>query len=90
MAKEIRNTLVPSDQMWALVELAKQKSGFTDFDLARAAKVSDRTVRNDRKNPSGMTVERFLAYLSYIMTVEDIYESICEILSEKLSQQRES
>lgn len=90
MAKEIRSTLVPSDQMWALVELAKQKSGFTDFDLARSAGVSDRTVRNDRKNPSKMTVERFLAYLSYIMTVEDIYEAICEILSEKLAQQRES
>lgn len=50
--------------IWQTVEHGLIESGMSDSDLARAANVTSRTVRNDRVHPEKMPVGRLLKYLS--------------------------
>ena len=82
----VNSVVQPADHIWATVELMKSKLDLTDADLAEVAGVSDRTVRSDRENPSKIPISRLMAYLSIITTPIELYDAICDIVSENLSR----
>lgn len=84
MASKLKHSISSSDKIWSIVELVKQKRDLTDLDLAKAAEVSDRTVRNDRMNPDKIPVGRLLRYLSFIMTDNDVLDAIYEVAEESV------
>lgn len=84
MSSKLRHSISSSDKIWSIVELVKQKRDLTDWDLAKAAEVSDRTVRNDRTNPDKIPVGRLLRYLSFIMTDTDVLDAIYEVVEESI------
>ena len=84
MSSRLKHSISSSDKIWSIVELVKQKRDLTDWDLAKAAEVSDRTVRNDRTNPDKIPVGRLLRYLSFIMTDTDVLDAIYEVIEESI------
>lgn len=84
MSSRLKRSISSSDKIWSIVELVKQKRDLTDWDLAKAAEVSDRTVRNDRMNPEKIPVGRLLRYLSFIMTDNDVLDAIYEVAEESV------
>lgn len=84
MSSRLKHSISSSDKIWSIVELVKQKRDLTDWDLAKAAEVSDRTVRNDRTNPEKIPVGRLLRYLSFIMTDTDVLDAIYEVVEESI------
>lgn len=84
MSSRLKHSISSSDKIWSIVELVKQKRDLTDWDLAKAAEVSDRTVRNDRTNPDKIPVGRLLRYLSFIMTDTDVLDAIYEVAEESI------
>ena len=84
MSSKLKHSISSSDKIWSIVELVKRKRDLTDWDLAKAAEVSDRTVRNDRMNPDKIPVGRLLRYLSFIMTDTDVLDAIYETVEESI------
>ena len=84
MSGRLKHSISSSDKIWSIVELVKQKRDLTDWDLAKAAEVSDRTVRNDRMNPEKIPVGRLLRYLSFIMTDTEVLDAIYEVAEESV------
>ena len=83
---KIHSAITPADKLWMLIEVMKKKTGLTDTELALAARTTTRTVRNDRKNPAKMTAERMLAYMSYVLHIDDVCSAISNRMSEKLPE----
>ena len=77
--------------IWQAVEHGLIESKMSDSDIARAADVTSRTVRNDRIHPEKMPVGRLLKYLSAMFGDELIPDLLLSaVLKRCLSEERKS
>ena len=75
--------------IWQAVEHGIVESRMSDSDLARAADVTSRTVRNDRVHPEKIPVGRLLKYLSAMFGDEIIPNLLSSaVLEHCLSDER--
>lgn len=77
--------------IWQAIEHGLIESRMSDSDIARAADVSSRTVRNDRAYPEKIPVGRLLKYLSAMFGNEIIPDLLSSaVLNRCLSDERKS
>lgn len=71
-----RTHIPPPRKLWSVVEMLKARYGLDDEQLGARAKVTARTVRNDRTNPGNIPLERLLRYLGIELTGNELVAAV--------------
>lgn len=71
-----RTHIPPARKLWSIVEMLKARYSMDDEKLAATARVTTRTLRNDRANPDNIPLERLLRYLGIELTGGEIVAAV--------------
>ena len=70
----------PSMRIWDAVEFARLRDCRSNADLAAIAGVTTNTVRNDRKHPEKIPLDRLFKYLSVSCDINSITDQILHLV----------